>query len=458
MAASKSYFARANYRFLSTDRDGPIGSDSGFELDESDVWGSVGGGVVSPDYRKPVVSSRKKPLAAAAAKRAEAVVGGTASSLPVNIPDWAKILKEDYKDNRRRDSDDDVDGEDLEEGGDRVPPHEFLARQFARTGIASFSVHEGIGRTLKGRDLSRIDGDFSFVVTAPGGEVAEAVVGKSLKNDVRAYHVNGHMKAKLDPLGLEEREIPDDLDPAICGFTKADLDREFFLGVWRMSGFLSENHPVQTLRAILTQIEQAYCGSIGYEYMHIVDREKCNRLREKIETPTPMQYNRQRHEVILDRLMWSTQFENFLATKWTAAKRFALEDCETLIPGMKAIFDRSADLGVETIVIGMSHIGRLNVLGNVVRKPLRQIFSEFSGGTKPVYEVGLYTGTCDDEEGVMYESSRSIKPPVYSVTPASRTFNVPRTNHQCSSAGLALAAPVAPLRQSCPEAPPTASS
>ncbi|KAK2991357.1 hypothetical protein RJ640_001214, partial [Escallonia rubra] len=91
--------------------------DSGFELDELDVWSSIGGGGVSPDYRKPV---------------------------------------EDYKDNRRRDNDDDVDGEDLEEGGDWVPPNEFLARQFARTRIASFSVHEGFGRTLKGRDLSRV--------------------------------------------------------------------------------------------------------------------------------------------------------------------------------------------------------------------------------------------------------------------------------------------------------------
>ncbi|KAM7492068.1 hypothetical protein LguiA_034989 [Lonicera macranthoides] len=212
---------------------------------------------------------------------------------------------------------------------------------------------------------------------------------------VRAYQVNGHMKAKLDPLGLEEREVPDDLDPALYGLGEADLDREFFLGVWRMAGFLSENRPIQTLRAILTRLEQAYCGSIGYEYMHIADREKCNWLRDKIETPTPMQYNRQRREVILDRLIWSTQFENFLATKWTAAKRFGLEGGETLIPGMKEMFDRSADLGVESIVIGMSHRGRLNVLGNVVRKPLRQIFSEFSGGTKPVDEVGLYTGTGD---------------------------------------------------------------
>lgn len=213
---------------------------------------------------------------------------------------------------------------------------------------------------------------------------------------VRAYQVYGHMKAKLDPLGLEPREIPNDLDPALYGFTEADLDREFFIGVWRMSGFLSENRPVQTLRAILTRLEQAYCGTIGYEYMHIADREQCNWLRDKIETPTLTEYNRERREVILDRLIWSSQFENFLATKWTAAKRFGLEGAETLIPGMKEMFDRSADLGVESIVIGMSHRGRLNVLGNVVRKPLRQIFSEFSGGTKPATdEVGLYTGTGD---------------------------------------------------------------
>ena len=138
---------------------------------------------------------------------------------------------------------------------------------------------------------------------------------------VRAYQVNGHTKAKLDPLGLEEREIPAELDPALYGFTEADLDREFFLGVWTESGFLSENRPVQTLRSILTRLEQAYCGSIGFEYMHIANHDKCNWLREKIETPTPMQYNRQRREVMLDRLIWSTQFENFLATKWTTAKR-----------------------------------------------------------------------------------------------------------------------------------------
>ncbi|KAH7857538.1 hypothetical protein Vadar_013787 [Vaccinium darrowii] len=91
-----------------------------------------------------------------------------------------------------------------------------------------------------------------------------------------------------------------------------------------------------------------------------------------------------------------------------AAKRFGLEGGETLIPGMKEMFDRSADLGVESIVIGMSHRGRLNVLGNVVRKPLRQIFSEFSSGTRPDDEVGLYTGTGD----VKYHLGTSYDRPI----------------------------------------------
>jgi len=104
---------------------------------------------------------------------------------------------------------------------------------------------------------------------------------------VRAYQVNGHMMAKLDPLGLDERAVPEDLHLGLYGFTDADLDREFFLGVWRMSGFLSENRPVLTLREILSKLQQAYCGPIGYEYMHIPDRDKCNWLREKIETAKP---------------------------------------------------------------------------------------------------------------------------------------------------------------------------
>ena len=203
------------------------------------------------------------------------------------------------------------------------------------------------------------------------------------------------MKAKLDPLGLEEREIPHDLDPAFYGFADEDFDREFFIGVWRMSGFLSDNRPMQTLRSIIDRLERAYCGTVGYEYMHIADREQCNWLRDKIETVNPRSYSKERQKVILDRLIWSTLFESFLASKWVSAKRFGLEGGETLIPGMKEMFDRAADLGVENIVVGMPHRGRLNVLGNVFRKPLRHIFTEFSGGVNLVDEDGLYSGTGD---------------------------------------------------------------
>ena len=84
-----------------------------------------------------------------------------------------------------------------------------------------------------------------------------------------------------------------------------------------------------------------------------------------------------------------------MAQRWTAAKRFGLEGCETLVPGMKELIDRASDFGVENIVIGMPHRGRLNVLANVVRKPLRHIFSEFSGGIKPADEFGTYTGSGD---------------------------------------------------------------
>ncbi|GFQ08144.1 hypothetical protein PHJA_002958400 [Phtheirospermum japonicum] len=131
MAASKSYFARANYRFLPSDQS--IANDPMiFELDESDVWNSAPRSQ-SPELRKASARISRKPAAAI----------GRPASLPVNVPDWSKILKDEYRENRRRDSDDDYDEEDA-------------AEQMARTRIASFSVHEGIGRTLKGRDLSRV--------------------------------------------------------------------------------------------------------------------------------------------------------------------------------------------------------------------------------------------------------------------------------------------------------------
>ncbi|CAN6556975.1 unnamed protein product [Malus baccata var. baccata] len=157
MATSKSYYARPNYRYLSGDhhhQHQTLASD--FELDESDIYNF--GRSNSPEYRKPIPSSRG--VSAAKNRRGDSghrsdMTGGKAASLPVGIPDWSKILRGEYRENRRCD-DDEADGDIDVEGGVRIPPHEFLARQMARTRIVSFSVHEGVGRTLKGRDLSRV--------------------------------------------------------------------------------------------------------------------------------------------------------------------------------------------------------------------------------------------------------------------------------------------------------------
>ncbi|XP_057954907.1 protein S40-4-like [Malania oleifera] len=157
MAAGRSYLGRGSYRFLPGERDSPtIVSDPLYELDESEVWNATRS--ASPELRRPVPSSR--PAKRQSSKRGDSVAGAVsaaASSLPLNIPDWSKILKEDYGENRSRENEGSADSdEDYEDGGNRIPPHEFLARQLARTRIASFSLHEGIGRTLKGRDLSRV--------------------------------------------------------------------------------------------------------------------------------------------------------------------------------------------------------------------------------------------------------------------------------------------------------------
>lgn len=216
---------------------------------------------------------------------------------------------------------------------------------------------------------------------------------------IRSYQISGHSIANLDPLALDEREMPISLDPSLYGFTEDDMDRDFFIGTWKMKGFLSEDRPVQTLRQILTRLKETYCGTVGYEYMHIQDREQCNWLRAKIETERKKQYSPERKQIILDRLAWGELFEGFLSNKYSAAKRFGLEGCGSLVPGFKEAIDKAAEMGVEAITIGMPHRGRLNVLANVVRKPLQTIFNEFKGGPKLVDELpnteSQYTGSGD---------------------------------------------------------------
>jgi len=202
---------------------------------------------------------------------------------------------------------------------------------------------------------------------------------------VRAYQSRGHHKANIDPLGIRTTAAgfgnikPKELTLEHYQFTEKDLDKEFTLGPGILPRFKRDGREKMTLREIVDACEKIYCGSYGAEFIHIPDREKCDWLRERLEVPQPFKYSIDEKRRILDRLIWSSSFESFLATKYPNDKRFGLEGCETLVPGMKALIDRSVDYGVKDIVIGMPHRGRLNVLSNVVRKPNESIFSEFAG-------------------------------------------------------------------------------
>lgn len=231
-----------------------------------------------------------------------------------------------------------------------------------------------------------------------GGSVSHATVGSvsrsapvssdslGLSYLIRAYQARGHEVANLDPLGIHafRATAPPELDYKYHGFTDADLDRSLNLlgkSTGGNTGYLDilAAGPNVTLRQILASLKKTYCGNIGVEYMHIPDQTKCNWIRDQIEQPKWMQFTKEKRMHIYERLCFADHFEKFLANKFNTAKRFGLEGGESCIPGLKCMIDRGSELGIESFVFGMPHRGRLNVLANVMRKPMPQIFKEFQG-------------------------------------------------------------------------------
>ena len=169
-------------------------------------------------------------------------------------------------------------------------------------------------------------------------------------------------------------------------FTEADMDRELVLkgtSTGGNKGFLEDLVNLKgqkvTLRMVLDTLKKTYCGSLGVEYMHIGDSDKCNWIRERVEKPRWLQYDREKKLHIYERLCFADTFENFLQYKFNTTKRFGLDGGEAVVPALKDAIDRSSELGAHSFVIGMPHRGRLNVLANVMRKPMPLIFKEFQG-------------------------------------------------------------------------------
>mgnify|MGYP002721896313 FL=1 len=215
---------------------------------------------------------------------------------------------------------------------------------------------------------------------------------------VRAYQVQGHKIAAIDPLRIldseREKHVPPELLPEYYGFTEKDLDKEMHLGPGLLPNFARDGVEKMTIRDIIEACRRTYCGSIGYQYVHVPDRAMCDWLRSRIEVPTPYQFEKEQKRKILDRLAWSDRFEKFIATKYPNEKRFGLEGGEALIPGVKSLIDRSVEHGVRSITMGMPHRGRLNVLGNVIRRPIEGILHQFAdqsneeGGGDVKYHLG----------------------------------------------------------------------
>ncbi|MCG8611516.1 MAG: 2-oxoglutarate dehydrogenase E1 component [Pseudomonadales bacterium] len=191
---------------------------------------------------------------------------------------------------------------------------------------------------------------------------------------INAYRFRGHQKAQLDPLGLMLREKVDDLELEYHGFSSADLDMEFH------TGSLSFGVDTMTLAEIVNGLEQTYCGSIGAEYMHIVDTSIKRWFQQRMETVrSKPAYSVETKKHLLERLTAAEGLEKYLGSRYPGTKRFGLEGGESLIPLVDELIQRAGSYGAKEIVIGMAHRGRLNVLVNTLGKNPKDLFDEFEG-------------------------------------------------------------------------------
>ena len=191
---------------------------------------------------------------------------------------------------------------------------------------------------------------------------------------IRAYRVRGHLEAQLDPLNLKEILPCPELDPRHYGFSDADMDRPVFID--HALGLESA-----TVRQIVDILRQTYCQRVGVEFMHIQSTEQRAWIQDRVESlRNTTAFTREGKTAILDRLIAAEVFENFLNTKYTGTKRFGLDGGESMIPALEQILKKGSALGLEEVVVGMPHRGRLNVLANFMGKPFRAIFNEFRGG------------------------------------------------------------------------------
>jgi 2-oxoglutarate dehydrogenase E1 component len=190
---------------------------------------------------------------------------------------------------------------------------------------------------------------------------------------INAYRFRGHQHANLDPLQLRQEPDLKELYPEYYGLTEADMSTVFYTGSLYGVDY-------ETLSDIIKRLKTTYCGSIGAEYMHITDTTQKRWIQQRLEgTLAKPNFVAKTKLNILERLTTAQGLEEYLHNKYVGQKRFSLEGGESLIPLFDQLIQQAGSLGVQEIIIGMAHRGRLNVLVNILGKNPKDIFSEFEG-------------------------------------------------------------------------------
>ncbi|MCB0695262.1 MAG: 2-oxoglutarate dehydrogenase E1 component, partial [Saprospiraceae bacterium] len=255
----------------------------------------------------------------------------------------------------------------------------FIDEMYQRFLTDPGSVEEGWQVFFRGFDFGQGSQNGHATGSSPQADLKEIGVLAI----IHGFRDRGHLLSTTNPI-RQRRDRKPHLDLADYHLEESDLDKPFHSGQEIGMGTQA------TLRQILDRLHRIYAGNLGFEYNHILNRERRHWLRSRIEE-RPLdsyEFSLEKKRRILEKLNGAVGFEKFLHTKYIGQKRFSLEGGETTIAALDAIIEKAAEGKVEEVVIGMAHRGRLNVLANIMGKTYEQIFSEFEGTAVPDLSFG----------------------------------------------------------------------
>lgn len=239
------------------------------------------------------------------------------------------------------------------------------------------SVTESWRQFFQGFDFAMGNGTGETTASVASGDFTKEAKVYGLIN---AYRARGHLLSKTNPIRERKNRKPQ-LELADHGLSEADLDQ-----VFAASALIGR--PGVKLREVVEFLKQTYCGALGFEFTHINNNEVREWFQTKVEKGEGRQFPIEKKKRILKKLNEAVAFENFLHTKYVGQKRFSLEGGENTVTALDAAINFSSGMGVEEVIIGMAHRGRLNVLANIMGKTYEYIFNEFEGTAKPDLTMG----------------------------------------------------------------------